>query len=259
MSYIGRKYNNNGANTIMMTGGNCGCSSCLSGGRRMKNVRKMKGGRRMLPVCNCPECLQGGNIFDTLANWIPTAASFIPLVGKPVSMGAQAVLDALDPIRQNPQRPRRPTQPLPPPPPVFQPTKETGKYLTSQFNQAISRPIRLPDVKGAGFMDWVKKHKKPILGVLGSLGLAGLSAYGINRQLHKPVDRSSMSDFDDYKELYGSGFVDWVKKNKKPILNALGVFGVASLGALGIKKAKSMYDRNKWFNENVGADGYVDV
>jgi len=121
MSYIKRSYDKSGYNTNMYYGGNCGCSDCLN-----------KGGNKMLPnpftedglynteahilpypyqnkpMCKCPACLEGGNIFDELANFMPTALKYVPIFGDLLSSGAELTLDALEPYRKNPRHPKEP-------------------------------------------------------------------------------------------------------------------------------------------------------
>ena len=90
MACINRSYNNDGYNMMNYYGGNCGCSDCLN-----------KGGNKMLPnpnneyglpdahilpypyeqpLCKCPACIEGGNIFDELSNVMPDLLGYVPVV-----------------------------------------------------------------------------------------------------------------------------------------------------------------------------------
>jgi len=129
---------------IDLYGGNCGCSDCLdggslTGGRKMLpnplSSTRLKGGRKMLPkprilpypdlpACDCSICesanahIMGGNIFDTIANAMPSLLEKVPIFGPLLSAAAEGTLDILEPYRKNP---RNPQQPSPPPPPKYQP------------------------------------------------------------------------------------------------------------------------------------------
>ena len=159
MAFIKRSYNKSGYKTIKYYGGNCGCSDCLTdGGNKMLPNPFTEDGlpdntdAHILPypypnkpTCRCPLCLEGGNIFDTLANFMPTALNYVPLFGPLLSSGAQLTLDALDPYRKNPQYPEDyEPEKEPYKQPEYQPM--TTNYSTSQ--QSIVN--RLNKVNGRG-------------------------------------------------------------------------------------------------------------
>lgn len=128
-SKINRMYSPTINPVIDLYGGeNCGCSDCLDGG-------SLTGGRKMLPkprilpypdlpACDCSICesanahIMGGNIFDTIANAMPSILKYVPIFGPLLSGAAEGTLEILDPYRKNPRNPR---QPSPPPPPKYQP------------------------------------------------------------------------------------------------------------------------------------------
>jgi hypothetical protein len=143
-SKINRMYSPTINPVIDLYGGeNCGCSDCLDGG-------SLTGGRKMLPnplsstrlkmlpkprilpypdlpACDCSICesanahIMGGNIFDTLANAMPSILKYVPIFGPLLSGAAEGTLEILDPYRKNPRNPRQPSPPTPPPPPKYQP------------------------------------------------------------------------------------------------------------------------------------------
>lgn len=159
MAYINRSYSKNGYNTNMYYGGNCGCSDCLNkGGNKMlpfnhplyqhglpkpkpkpkKKPKPMDGDAHILPypyqnerMCNCADCIQGGNFFDDLANFMPSALNYVPLFGPLLSSGAQLTLDVIDPYRKNPQHQQEP-EIEPYKQPEYQPM--TTNYSTAQKN-----------------------------------------------------------------------------------------------------------------------------
>jgi hypothetical protein len=111
---IRRTYNNNGQYTInlnnammevadYLSGGNCGCSSCIKDA-------------------------VGGNIFDTIANAMPDIVSAVPIFGPLLSAAAEGTLSLLDPYRKNPRNPRTPEY-IPPRPPIFQPSAQNQRYI----------------------------------------------------------------------------------------------------------------------------------
>lgn len=115
MSYIKRSYDKSGYNTNMFYGGNCGCSDCLNKGGNKMLPNPMYDEARILPypyqnkpMCKCRACLEGGNIFDELANLMPSALKYVPLFGPLLSSGAQLTLDVIDPYRKNPRNPKEP-------------------------------------------------------------------------------------------------------------------------------------------------------
>jgi hypothetical protein len=117
---------------------------------------------------------------------------------------------------------------------------------------------------GGGVVDWIKKNKLPILGALGTIGALGTSALGykLGQQVIRDTNRALPSlpyglTESNYDYLHGSGygtdFIDWVKKNKKPILATLGTVGAT---ALGYKLGKK-YEYSRGFKPS--ADGYMDL
>ena len=130
-SKINRMYSPTINPVIDLYGGACGCSDCLDGG-------SLTGGRKMLPkprilpypdlpACDCSICesanahIMGGNIFDTIANAMPSILKYVPIFGPILSGAAEGTLEILDPYRKNPRNPQQPSQPSPPPPPKYQP------------------------------------------------------------------------------------------------------------------------------------------
>ena len=109
---------------------------------------------------------------------------------------------------------------------------------------------------GGGIVDWIKKNKLPILGALGTIGALGTSALGykLGQQVIRDTNRAipslpyglSESNYDYlHGSGYGSDFIDWVKKNKKPLLATLG-----TIGALGATSAGLSHLGSKTMNLN---------
>jgi hypothetical protein len=82
-------------------------------------------------TCRCPLCLEGGNIFDELANAMPSIVGNVPIFGALLKPAAQFTLDVLDPYRKNPRNPKQPIE-EPYKQPAYQPTNTN--YSASQRN-----------------------------------------------------------------------------------------------------------------------------
>ena len=139
MAYINRSYSKNGYNTNMYYGGNCGCSDCLNKGGNKMLPNPMYDEARILPypypneapMCKCPACIEGGNIFDELANAMPSIVGNVPIFGALLKPAAQFTLDVLDPYRKNPRNPKQP-EVEPYKQPAYQPSKTA--YSAEQQN-----------------------------------------------------------------------------------------------------------------------------
>lgn len=143
MAYINRGYTEDGYKAMNYTGGNCGCSDCLNkGGNKMLPNPNSEWGlpdARILPypypneapMCKCPACIEGGNIFDELANAMPSIVGNVPIFGALLKPAAQFTLDVLDPYRKNPRNPKQP-EVEPYKQPAYQPL--TTNYSSSQQN-----------------------------------------------------------------------------------------------------------------------------
>ena len=122
MAYINREYSNDGFNMMNYYGGNCGCSNCLNkGGNKMlpnpNNEYGLPDNREatIQPFCDCSVCNEatqhiqkittGGNIFDFLANKMPDALGYVPVLGSILKPATNIVLNELDKYRKNPQNP----------------------------------------------------------------------------------------------------------------------------------------------------------
>jgi hypothetical protein len=255
MSYISRNFTNDGLYPITLTGGKKrpkkGC-----GGRKMRVPKMFKDAEMYIMGGNCGcsgcltgagfdvEALEGGNFFDWLANKVPFLAGQIPLFGKLLGPAADMTLDLLEPYRKNPRNPREPVVEPPGPVSVYHPTAQTGKYLTDQYNQALAEANRGPQrLAGSGFFedvgDFMHKHKRNLFKIV----RAGKKLYG-----------------NGYHQ--GAGLREFYEKHKNKIHNvgkaALSAAALAA-AALAGKKGYDAYDRYKWFNKNVGSDGFIDV
>lgn len=268
MSYINRGYTNDGLYPISLTGGRR--RKKVVGGRKMRVPKMFKDAQMYIMGGNCGcsgcmagagfdvEALEGGNFFDWLSNQMPAILGNVPIFGTILKPVAEATLSILDPYRKNPRNPR-PQEPQAPPKPEFHPTAQTGKYLTDQYNQALAQINRRP--AGAGFFDNVKnffvKHGKDLIPV----GKAGYDLlYGKGNKHHKIMNKLEL------QLLKGGGFTDTIRNfyNKhKSTIHKAGIASASALGALATgyfgNKGYQAYDRNKWFNQHKGADGYVDV
>jgi hypothetical protein len=208
MSYIRRKYNSDGSYLINLKGGNCGCSSCLKGGRKMLSRRRISGGN-----CGCSSCLSGGNFFDTINEFIPTALGFVPGIGSVLQGTAQGVLNTLRPPEDNT-----------PPPVHYSPLieKQTGQYASNQYQQAIANANKNTPkmmgtrMSGSGVVDFISRNKWE----LAPLALGTIM--GLAKIFHK--DKIPKVPV----KLIGSGIKEFWNKHKNKIIP----IGVASVGAL---------------------------
>jgi hypothetical protein len=281
MSYISRNYTNEGLYPISLTGGRKHPKK-VSGGRKMRVPKMFKDAEMYIMGGNCGcsgcmtgagfdvEALQGGNFFDWLANKVPFLAGQIPLFGKLLGPAAEMTLDILEPYRKNPRNPREPEVEPPGPVSVYHPTAQTGKYLTDQYNQALAEANRGPQrPAGAGFFEdvgnFMNKHKRNIFKIV----KAGKKLYGNGRIQPYPYkyslkDRAPPHDIPRprMKKMNGAGLREFYEKHKNKIHNvgkaALSAAALAA-AALAGKKGYDAYDRYKWFNKNVGPDGFIDV
>lgn len=167
MSYIIRDYLRDGSNQINLhggmrsnqchSGGNCGCSDCMSGygtDGSMDSKSMDSQSCDNLENCDCEHCeegmehinelMSGGNIFDTLANALPTIFGYIPEVGPVLSVFAKGMLDVLDPYRKNPRNPQTPSGPTPPSYSPYVPLK------TDYSQQQLSLKDRINRAQGQG-------------------------------------------------------------------------------------------------------------
>jgi hypothetical protein len=256
MSYINRGYTNDGLYPISLTGGR---HKKVSGGRKMQVPKMFKDAEMYIMGGNCGcsgcmsgagfdvEALEGGNFFDWLANKVPFLASQIPIFGKLLGPAAEMTLDILEPYRKNPRNPREPVVEPPGPVSVYHPTAQTGKYLTDQYNQALAQANRGPQ-RPAGAGNFMNKHKRNIF----KAGNGRIQPYHYLHDIPRPR----------MKKMNGAGLREFYEKHKNKIHNvgkaALSAAALAA-AALAGKKGYDAYDRYKWFNKNVGADGFIDV
>ena len=150
-------------------------------------------------------------------------------------------------------------------------------YEQNEFVVNKPRPTNMPNYYngygmsgGNAFTDWVKKHKKTILKVLGTTGaiagtaLGALGAYAGHQKYRKGQQRAPMFYFDDegYGMSGGNVFTDWVKKHKNTILKILATTGAVAgtaLGAYGARKGYNAYDRYRYIRDNADSSGYVNL
>jgi hypothetical protein len=138
MAYINRGYTEDGYKEMYYSGGNCGCSDCLTDGGNKMLPNPMYDEAHIMPypypntpMCKCPACIEGGNIFDELANAMPSIVGNVPIFGALLKPAAQFTLDVLDPYRKNPRNPKQPTE-EPYKQPAYQPTNTN--FSASQRN-----------------------------------------------------------------------------------------------------------------------------
>ena len=156
-------------------------------------------------------------------------------------------------------------------------------YEQNEFVVNKPRPTNMPNYYngygmsgGNAFTDWVKKHKKTILKVLGTTGaiagtaLGALGAYAGHQKYRKGQRRAPpMSIYDEFNEINngygmsgGNVFTDWVKKHKNTILKILATTGAVAgtaLGAYGARKGYNAYDRYRYIRDNADSSGYVNL
>ena len=210
MSYISRKYNHDGSYLIDLSGGNCGCSGCLSGGRKMLPRRKkpIYGGN-----CGCSNCLSGSGFFDEVNQLIPTALGFVPGIGSVLQGTAQGVLNALQP-------------PNTPPEVHYSPLieKQKGQYVSNQYQQAIAKANKTPvrtlgtRMSGSGVIDFISRNKWELA------PLALSTVIGLAKLYFK--DKAKIPKVP--AKMVGSGIKEFWNKHKNKIIP----LGVASVGAL---------------------------
>lgn len=238
---INRQYGVNGEYGINLTGG------------RKKRVKKMKGGN-----CGCSSCLSGSGFFEDALDWISNTGadivSNVPIVGRPIGTlwrHGNDLGELLSPSYHRPQ-PNRPV--------VLPPHKYVNLPKQQQTQQYGRAQDLLNNPRGRGkITDFVKKHKGKIIPTIATglkLGALGLKAYDMYKgksrtPIYDSGAREAMNYYrnpaiyaDDYegngkpkkvRKMKGKGKItDFLSKHKGKILKgALALGATALLGAHG--------------------------
>ena len=204
MSYIRRKYNQDGSYLINLKGGRKMLP--IKGGRKNPTrngfYTKLQGGN-----CGCSNCLSGSGFFDEVNQLLPTALGFVPGIGSVLQGTAQGVLNALRPPEDNT-----------PPPVHYSPLieKQTGQYASNQYQQMLANANKR--MSGSGVVDFISRNKWELapLALSTVIGLAKLYFKDKTKIPKVPA------------KLVGSGIKEFWNKHKNKIIP----LGVASVGAL---------------------------
>ena len=258
-------------------GGNCGCSNCLSGSGFFDEVNKL------LPtalgfVPGVGSVLQGTaqgvlNALRPPEDNTPPPVHYSPLVEKQTGQyTSNQYQQAIANANKNP--PRMMGTRMSGSGVVDFISRNKWELAPLALGTVMSlakifHKDKIPKVPaklvGSGIKDFWNKHKNKIipLGVASVGALAGLLYHGSKNTAYKPQTpvyseytvepragyilpfSSETGNYDYLDKMEGSGFVDWVKKNKKPLLGVLG-----TVGALGATTAGLHHLGSKTMNLN---------